>query len=56
MDTKLLKELRQIRNLLILIALKSGASTEDAGKITGIGASNVSAMFPQRSKKKHKQP
>jgi hypothetical protein len=47
-EAKLMKELRQIRNLLILIALKSGASTADAGTITGIGATNISALFPQR--------
>lgn len=51
-DNRTGKELRQIRNLLILIALKSGASTTDVGKITGIGQSNISALFPQRGHKK----
>lgn len=52
MDAKVAKELRQIRNLLILIALKSDATTEEVGKITGIGASNISALFPQRPRGK----
>lgn len=52
MDAKLMKELRHIRNLLILIAIKSGASTDEVGKITGIGATNISALFPRRPRKK----
>jgi hypothetical protein len=48
MDAKLMKELRQIRNLLILIALKSDATTGEVGKATGIGATNISALIPQR--------
>jgi len=57
-NQKLMKEVRQIRNLLILMALKSGATTEDVGTITGIGATNISALFPQRprGKKKAKRP
>ncbi len=51
MDAKLMKELRQIRNLLILIALKSEASTEEVGKVTGMGPTNVSALVPQRPRK-----
>lgn len=53
-EKKLMKELRQIRNLLILIALKSGATATETGEITGIGYSNISALLPQRSKKKVK--
>jgi hypothetical protein len=53
-EAKLMKELRQIRNLLILLALKAGATTEDVGKITGIGATNISALFPQRPRDKKK--
>ncbi|MGH9429592.1 MAG: hypothetical protein ACRD2L_25180 [Terriglobia bacterium] len=47
-EKKLMKELRQIRNLLILLAIKAGATTNDIGEITGIGATNISALFPQR--------
>ncbi len=49
---KLMKELRQIRNLLILMAIKTGATTDDVGKITGIGSTNISALFPQRPREK----
>lgn len=56
-EAKLMKELRQMRNLLILIALKSGATTADAGTITGIGATNISALLPQRPRgRKKKKP
>jgi hypothetical protein len=51
-EKKVMKELRQIRNLLILIAIKLGATATEAGEITGIGYSNISALFPQRSKKR----
>lgn len=57
-EKKLLKELRQMRNLLILIAIKSGATSTEAGVITGMGYSNVSALFAQKadsSKKKTKK-
>ena len=45
-NNKVEKELRQIRNLLILIALKSGATSDEVDHATGMGASNVRAMFP----------
>ena len=54
MDAKLMKELRQIRNLLILIALRSESTTEEVGKVTGIGATNISALIPKRSRRKGK--
>jgi hypothetical protein len=53
-EKKVMKDLRQIRNLLILIALKLGATATETGEITGIGYSNISAMLTQRSKKKNK--
>ena len=52
MDAALAKELRQIRNLLILIALKLEASTEQVGKVMGTGRSNISMLVPQRKNKK----
>jgi hypothetical protein len=55
MDAKLMKELRQIRNLLILIALKSDSTTEEVGKITGIGPTNISALLPLRPRKRGKK-
>jgi hypothetical protein len=51
-EKKVMKELRQIRNLLILIALKSGATATEVGEITGIGYSNISALLPQRGRKR----
>ena len=54
-EAKLMRELRQMRNLLILIALKSGATTADAGTITGIGATNISALLPQRPRRRKKK-
>ena len=56
MDAKLMKELRQIRNLLILIALKLDATTEQVGAVTEIGSTNISRLVPQRKNKKQKKP
>lgn len=51
-DDKLAEEIRQIRNLLILIALKSGATSMEAHYATGTGDSNMRAMFPIKRRKK----
>ena len=53
-ERKLMKELRQIRNVLILLAMRSGATSDEVGSATGIGAGNVRAMFPsgRRGRKK----
>lgn len=52
-NSKLFKEARQIRNLLILLALKSGASSDEVDYATGMGAANIRAMFPvKRGRKK----
>ncbi len=51
---KVAKELRQIRNLLILIARKSGASAGEVGRATGIGGSNIRGGFPVKKRKKKK--
>ncbi len=54
-DNNLMKELKRIRSLLILIALKSGASSNEADYATGMGAANIRAMFPvKRGKRKSK--
>jgi hypothetical protein len=57
-NNKIDKEVRQIRNLLILVALKSGASTSEVDYATGMGRENISRMFPvkrgRRSAKKSK--
>lgn len=50
-----LKELRQIRNLLILSLLKAGATSEELDRATGMGAGNIRAMFAaKRGRKKRK--
>jgi hypothetical protein len=51
-DEKVLKELRQIRNLLILVALKSGATSDEVGKATGMGGGNIRAQFPASKRSK----
>lgn len=51
--SKIEKDLRQIRNLLILLALKSGASSDEVHYATGMGAANIRALFPvKRGKRK----
>lgn len=52
-NSKIFKEARQIRNLLILLALKSGATSDEVDYATGMGAANIRAMFPvKRGRKK----
>lgn len=41
-----LVELRSIRNLLILLLLKIGATSREIDFATGMGASNIRRMFP----------
>ncbi len=54
-DDKLSKDIRQIRNILILLALKSGATSDEVDYATGMGAANIRAMFPvKRGKRKAK--
>jgi hypothetical protein len=45
-SNKIEKDLRQIRNLLILVALKAGASSDEVDYATGMGATNIRNMFP----------
>ena len=52
-DDTLMKEVKRIRNLLVLIALKSGATSDEVNYATGMGAANIRAMFPiKRGKRK----
>lgn len=48
------QELKKIRNLLVLLALKSGATSDEIDYATGMGAGNVRAMFPVKRGKKRK--
>jgi hypothetical protein len=51
-----LKELKSIKKLLALIALKSGATPENVHEATGMGAGNIRAMFPEKRRKKAGSP
>ncbi len=52
---KSLRELRQVKNLLILSLLKAGATSEEVNFATGMGAANIRSMFPvKRGRKKTK--
>ena len=42
-----LKELRAIKNLLILSLLKEGATSEEINLATKMGAGNIRGMFPR---------
>jgi len=56
-SNKIEKELRQIRNLLILVALKSGANSDEVHYATGMGAANIRNMFPVKmGRRKNKKP
>lgn len=50
------KELKRIRNLLILLALKSGASSDEVDYATGMGAANIRTMFPVKRGKRKERP
>jgi hypothetical protein len=43
-----LKELKQIKHLLIISLLKAGATSEEVNLATGMGAANIRAMFPMK--------
>lgn len=52
---RILKELKQIKNLLILSLLKTGGTSEEVNYATGMGAGNIRRMFPvKRSTRKTK--
>ncbi len=43
---KIQKEMRQIRNLLILISMKLDSTSDEIHYATGMGAANIRALFP----------
>jgi hypothetical protein len=55
MDAKLMKELKDIRSLLILIALKLDATTAQVGKVLGVKPNTISTAVPLRKNKKGKK-
>jgi hypothetical protein len=53
-DKATLKELESIKNLLILLLIKSGATSEEIGRAIGVDSSVIRRMFPMRKTKKVK--
>jgi len=53
MEERMLKELKCIKNLLILSLLKSDITSEQVDQAVGMGAGNIRRMFPlgKRGKK-----
>jgi hypothetical protein len=51
---KVLKELRNIKNLLMLSALRAGATSDEVNYATDMGAANTRAMFPVKRGRKNK--
>lgn len=49
-EEKILDELKSIKKLLILIALKSDTTSDEIDKATGMGASNIRALFPRKKR------
>jgi len=47
-----LKELRHIKNLLMLLLFKLGATSDELDIAVGMGAGNIRAAFPVRRIKK----
>ena len=47
-----LKELRNIRNLLVVLLIKFGANSDEVDSAVRMGAGNLRGMFPFRKVKK----
>lgn len=45
-EDPILKELRNIRNLLVVLLIKAGASSEEVDFGLHMGAGNLRALFP----------
>lgn len=51
-DDKVLERLEAIENLIILLAIKSGANSGEIGRATGLDSSTIRKMFPMKKTKK----
>lgn len=51
---KILKELKQIKLLLMLSLLKTGATSDEVNYATKMGAANIRRMLPVKRGKKNK--
>lgn len=49
-----LKEVQSIKKLLVLLLIKSGATSEEIGHALGVDSSRVRQMFSMRKAKKSK--
>lgn len=49
-----LKELQSIKKLLVLLAIKSGATSEEIGQAIEVDSSTIRKMFPMKRTKKSK--
>lgn len=49
-----LKELQSIKKLLILLLIKSGATSEEIGRAVDLDSSVIRKMFPMKKTKKAK--
>jgi hypothetical protein len=54
-ETAIVKELRRIRDLLIVLLLKSGATSEQVDHAAKMGAANIRARFPVSGKTRKKR-
>lgn len=52
MDSAELKELENIKRLLIALPLKLGASSQEVAAALGVNSSGVRKMFPMKAVKK----
>lgn len=50
-----INELRAIKNLLILLLIKQGATSTDVAKVIGVGESTIRTKFPMKKLKQRKR-
>lgn len=54
-DEKIIKELESIKNLLVLMLIKSGSTSEEISSATEEDSSTIRKKFPIRKIKKEKK-
>ncbi|HEV2111385.1 MAG TPA: helix-turn-helix domain-containing protein [Gammaproteobacteria bacterium] len=53
-NTELLKELQDIKRILVVALIKSGASQGEVATALNVNQSSISRMFPSKDKSKKK--
>jgi len=53
-EEQLLKEIQSIKKLLVLLLIRSGATSEAIGRALGVNSSRVRQMFPMKETKRAK--